>query len=82
MSNSLKKLEEEREKMLPPELENRITSHIGSINHWGDMAELFVSGTVSTVAMLFGSDRVPTAGSGDSWREKPETRDNVTSDDI
>jgi hypothetical protein len=46
------------------------------------MAELFVSGTVSTVAMLFGSDRVPTAGSGDSWREKPETRDNVTSDDI
>ncbi len=84
MSNSLKKLEEEREKMLPPELEGRITSHLGSINHWGDMAELFVSGAVNTMAMLFGSDRIQNAGRQDSaWRERPApSRDNHDSDDI
>jgi hypothetical protein len=86
MSNSLKKLEEEREKMLPPELEDRITSHLGSINHWGDMAELFVSGAVNTMAMMFGSNRARTAGSQDdtgvNWREKPEPTHNISSDDI
>ncbi len=82
MSNSLKKLEEEREKMLPPELESRVASHLGSINHWGDMAELFVSGTVSTMAMLFGGDRANPAGKSDRWREKPAPPDNMPPDDI
>lgn len=84
MSNSLKKLEEEREKMLPPELEGRITSHLGSIHHWGDVAELFVSGAVSTMAMLFGSDRTGNpAGQNVNWREKPvPPRGDHDSDDI
>lgn len=46
------------------------------------MAELFVSGTVSTMAMLFGGDRAQTAGKSDSWREKPAPPDNMSPDDI
>jgi len=59
MDNSLKKLQEEREAMLPPELENRITQHIGTMSLFSNVIEVFVPNALQVVVRLVGGEDLP-----------------------
>lgn len=59
MNNNLKKLQEEREAMLPPELEDRISSHVGTMAYFGNLIELFVPNALQVVVRLVGGEDMP-----------------------
>jgi hypothetical protein len=59
MNNSLKKLQDEREAMLPPELEDRVTTHLGAMAYFGNLIELFVPNALQVVVRLVGGEDLP-----------------------
>ena len=59
MNNSLKKLQEEREAMLPPELEDRVSSHLGTMAYFGNLIELFVPNALQVVVRMVGGEDLP-----------------------
>ncbi|MCC7466378.1 MAG: hypothetical protein IT261_08925 [Saprospiraceae bacterium] len=59
MNNSLKKLQEEREAMLPPELEDRITQHVGTLTLFSSVVEVFVPNALQVVVQMVGGDELP-----------------------
>ncbi|MBL7825644.1 MAG: hypothetical protein JNJ57_03365 [Saprospiraceae bacterium] len=59
MHNNLKKLQEEREAMLPPELEDRVTAHLGTMAYFGNLIELFVPNALQVVVRMIGGDDMP-----------------------
>lgn len=78
MNNNLKKLEEEREAMLPPELENRIAAHAGTMAYFGNMMELFVPNALQVVVRMIGGEDMPCLKRGKkkepapvNWRTPP-----------
>jgi hypothetical protein len=50
--NNLQKLIQQREAMLPDELEFQVMRQASTLGHFGDMVELFVLNTLSTVAHI------------------------------
>ena len=71
MHNNLKKLQEEREAMLPPELEDRVTAHLGSMAYFGNMVELFVPNALQVVVRLIGGDEMPCLNRSNKRRRPP-----------
>jgi hypothetical protein len=79
MSNSFKKLQAEREAMLPPELEDRISRHLGTLAHFGQVMELFVPNALQTVVQFIGGEDLPCfkrdnrrrARASADWRHRP-----------
>lgn len=79
MNNSLKKLQEEREAMLPPELEDRISQHVGTLTLFSSVVEVFVPNALQVVVQMVGGDELPClkkasrrqAGSNIDWRTPP-----------
>ena len=59
MNNNLKKLQDEREAMLPPELEDRLSSHMGAMAYFGNLIELFVPNALQVVVRLVGGEDLP-----------------------
>lgn len=59
MDNSLKKLQAEREAMLPPELEDRISQHVGTLSLFSNVIEVFVPNALQVVVRLVGGDELP-----------------------
>ena len=59
MNNNLKKLQEEREAMLPPELEERVSTHLGTMAYFGNLIELFVPNALQVVVRLVGGEDLP-----------------------
>ena len=80
MNNSLKKLQAEREAMLPPELEDRISQHVGTLSLFSNVVEVFVPNALQVVFRLVGGDDLPClkkasrrAGQENmDWRTPPE----------
>lgn len=81
MNNNLKKLQEEREAMLPPELEDRISQHVGTLSMFRNVVEVFVPNALQVVVRLVGGDELPClkkpgrkAASSQTvdWRKPPE----------
>ncbi len=59
MDNSLKKLQVEREAMLPPELEDRISQHVGTLSFFSNVIEVFVPNALQVVFRLVGGEDLP-----------------------
>ena len=59
MNNSLKKLQAEREAMLPPELEDRISQHVGTLSLFSNVIEVFVPNALQIVVRLVGGEDLP-----------------------
>lgn len=64
--------------MLPPELEDRMTQHIGTFSAFGKVVELFIPNALQTVVRLIGGDDLPCLdrkGGDDepAWRTPPPT---------
>ncbi|MBC7775810.1 MAG: hypothetical protein H7246_10290 [Phycisphaerae bacterium] len=59
MDNSLKKLQAEREAMLPPELEDRISKHVGTLSLFSNVIEVFVPNALQVVVRLVGGEDLP-----------------------
>ncbi len=59
MNNSLKKLQAEREAMLPPELEDRISQHVGTLSLFSNVVEVFVPNALQVVFRLVGGEDLP-----------------------
>ncbi len=59
MDNSLKKLQAEREAMLPPELEDRISQHVGTLSLFSNVIEVFVPNALQVVVRLVGGEELP-----------------------
>lgn len=59
MDNSLKKLQAEREAMLPPELEDRISQHVGTLSLFSNVIEVFVPNALQVVVRLVGGEDLP-----------------------
>jgi hypothetical protein len=59
MNNNLKKLQEEREAMLPPELEERVSSQLGTMAYFGNLIELFVPNALQVVVRMVGGEDLP-----------------------
>ncbi|MFN0034793.1 MAG: hypothetical protein ACKVUS_06995 [Saprospiraceae bacterium] len=57
--NSLKKLQAEREAMLPPELEDRISQHVGTLSLFSNVMEVFVPNALQVVVRLVGGEDLP-----------------------
>ena len=77
MDNNLKKIQAEREAMLPPELENRISQHLGTMSGFSKVVELFVPNALQTVVRLIGGEDLPClrrAKHRDELRYEPEWR--------
>jgi hypothetical protein len=80
MNNSLKKLQAEREAMLPPELEDRISQHVGTLSLFSNVIEVFVPNALQVVVQLVGGEDLPclkkasrsAAGTKMDWRTPPE----------
>ena len=78
MNNNLKKLQEEREAMLPPELEDRITTHVGTMAYFGNLIELFVPNALQVVVRLVGGEDMPCLKRSKKrpkqvdWRKRPD----------
>ena len=79
MDNSLKKLQAEREAMLPPELEDRISQHIGTMSLFSNVVEVFVPNALQVVVRLVGGEDLPclkrasrrAARANQDWRKPP-----------
>ena len=59
MDNSLKKLQAEREAMLPPDLEDRISQHVGTLSLFSSVIEVFVPNALQVVVRLVGGEDLP-----------------------
>ena len=59
MQNNLKKLQDEREAMLPPELEDRVSTHLGTMAYFGNLVELFVPNALQVVVRMIGGEDLP-----------------------
>lgn len=59
MDNSLKKLQAEREAMLPPELEHRISRHVGTMSMFSNVIEIFLPNALQVAIRLVGGDDLP-----------------------
>jgi hypothetical protein len=80
MKNNLRKLQEEREAMLPPELEDRVSSHLGTMAYFGNLVELFVPNALQVVVRMIGGDDLPCLRRGKKrefvpgdWRTPPSS---------
>lgn len=81
MDNSLKKLQAEREAMLPPELEDRISQHIGTMSLFSNVVEVFVPNALQVVVRLVGGEDLPclkrasrrAARANLDWRKPPQS---------
>lgn len=79
MDNGLKKLQAEREAMLPPELEDRISQHIGTMSLFSSVVEVFVPNALQVVVRLLGGEDLPclkrasrrAARTNLDWRKPP-----------
>ncbi|MFN0216185.1 MAG: hypothetical protein ACKVT2_18150 [Saprospiraceae bacterium] len=79
MNNSLKKLQAEREMMLPPELEDRISQHVGTLSLFSNVIEVFVPNALQVVVRLVGGEDLPClkkasrrqARANMDWRTRP-----------
>ena len=80
MNNNLKKLQDEREAMLPPELEDRISQHVGTLSMFRNVVEVFVPNALQVVVRLVGGEELPclkktgrkAASNSIDWRKPPE----------
>jgi hypothetical protein len=82
MANNFKKMMEEREAMLPPELENRVSFHLGTMAGFGNVIELFVPNALQTVVRVIGGEDLPCLKRAERrknrkdleplWRRRPE----------
>lgn len=82
MANNFKKMMEDREAMLPPELENRVSFHIGTMSGFGNVIELFVPNALQTVVRIIGGEELPCLKKAERkknlqplepiWRKRPE----------
>lgn len=59
MDNSLKKLQAQREAMLPPELEGRVSEQAASMSFFGNIVEVFLPNALQVVVRLMGGDDLP-----------------------
>jgi hypothetical protein len=59
MDNNLKKLQAEREAMLPPELEDRISQHVGTLSLFSNVIEVFIPNALQTVVQFIGGEELP-----------------------
>ena len=73
MNNSLKKLQDEREAMLPPELEDRVSAHLGTMAYFGNLIELFIPNALQVVVRLVGGEDMPCLKRSKRRREQPMT---------
>ncbi len=81
MNNSLKKLQDEREAMLPPELEDRISQHVGTLSLFSNVIEVFVPNALQVVVQMVGGEELPClkkasrrqARSNMDWRTPPSS---------
>lgn len=78
MDNNLEKILRKREEMLPPELENRMSMHVGTFSVFGKVVELFIPNALQTVVRMIGGDELPcikerkkTALYEPEWRTPP-----------
>ena len=60
--------------MLPPELENRMTQHIGAFSVFGKVVELFVPNALQTVVRLIGGEDLPYDKVGRDHAPDPDWR--------
>jgi len=74
MGNNLQKIFEEREAMLPPELETRISQHLGAFSVFGNVVELFMPNALQTVVRLIGGEELPCLHGKRQARHEPEWR--------
>lgn len=70
MNNSLKKLQDEREAMLPPELEDRVSAHLGTMAYFGNLIELFVPNALQVVVRMVGGEDLPCLNRSRKRREQ------------
>jgi hypothetical protein len=59
MDNSLKKLQAEREAMLPPELEGRVSEQAVSMSFLGNLTEVFLPNALQVMVRLMGGGDLP-----------------------
>ncbi|MEI6412365.1 MAG: hypothetical protein WCR52_23440 [Bacteroidota bacterium] len=74
MVNNFQKIIDEREAMLPPELEDRMSQHIGTFSVFGKVVELFVPNALQTVVRLIGGDELPCIKERKRGRIDPDWR--------
>ncbi|MBU6340701.1 MAG: hypothetical protein KGS48_04325 [Bacteroidetes bacterium] len=77
MVNNFQKIIEEREHLLPPELEDRITLHLGTFSVLGKVLELYVPHILQTMVRMAGGDELPCIrarkhSDDPPWRKAPE----------
>jgi hypothetical protein len=78
MVNNFKNIMDDREAMLPPELEDRMTQHAGNLSVFGKVVELFLPNALQTVVRLIGGNELPCikdrrrSGIEPEWRNPPE----------
>jgi hypothetical protein len=77
MANNFQKIMEDREAMLPPELEDRMSQHLGTFSMFGKVIELFVPNALHTVVRIFGGEELPCIKdrkrlAEPAWRRPPE----------
>jgi hypothetical protein len=92
MVNNFKKMLEEREAMLPPELENRVSFHLGTMAGFGNVVELFVPNALQTVVRIIGGEDLPCLKRAARkinlketepiWRKRPEQDIDPKSDQV
>lgn len=74
MENSFQKLQEQREAMLPPEIEHRLMHQMGTFSLFGRVVELFMPNALNTVARLIDGDCNPGDPGCRADEEEPEWR--------
>jgi len=79
MVNNFQKIINDREEMLPPELEDRISQHLGAFSVVGKVVELYVPHILQTLVRMVGGDDLPCLRDrkrvqDPPWREAPEPK--------
>ena len=77
MANNFQQLQKDREAMLPPELEDRMSQHLGTFSMFGKVIELFVPNALHTVVRMIGGEDLPCIKdrkrrSEPAWRIPPQ----------
>lgn len=75
MDNNLKRLQAQREAMLPPDIEPRVTHQVHTFSFFSKVVELFVPNALDTATRMVGGEAIPPSGPGttdpDAWRRSP-----------
>ncbi len=57
--------------MLPPELEDRVSAHLGTMAYFGNLIELFVPNALQVVVRIVGGEDLPCLKRSKKRRENP-----------